>query len=70
MSAVSLQSQLQTDPLANVMNAEDNWDQTDMSIWEVRSKKRHYTYSKVMCWVRHHDWVSMQNAEASTTGRD
>ena len=59
MSAVSLQSKLQIDLLANVIDAGDNWDQTDMSIWEVRSKKRHYTYSKVMCWVRLHEVVSI-----------
>ncbi|ATZ51652.1 hypothetical protein BCIN_07g02550 [Botrytis cinerea B05.10] len=27
------------------------WQDTDMSIWEVRSKKQNYTYSKVMLWV-------------------
>jgi len=29
----------------------DNWDQEDMSIWEVRGKKQNFTYSKIMCWV-------------------
>ncbi|KAJ1968202.1 hypothetical protein IWQ62_001386 [Dispira parvispora] len=28
-----------------------NWDRCDMSIWEVRNKKQHFVYSKVMCWV-------------------
>ncbi|TDL30070.1 glycoside hydrolase family 15 protein [Rickenella mellea] len=28
-----------------------NCDQPDLSIWEVRDKKRHFTYSKVMMWV-------------------
>ena len=27
------------------------WEQPDSSIWEVRSARRHFTYSKVMCWV-------------------
>ncbi|KAK2464595.1 hypothetical protein APHAL10511_003384 [Amanita phalloides] len=27
------------------------WDQPDLSIWEVRNQKRHFTYSKVMLWV-------------------
>jgi GH15 family glucan-1,4-alpha-glucosidase len=27
------------------------WDETDASIWEVRGPNRHFTYSKVMCWV-------------------
>lgn len=28
-----------------------NCHRPDLSIWEVRSKKRHFTYSKVMLWV-------------------
>ncbi|KAI8391351.1 glycoside hydrolase family 15 protein [Radiomyces spectabilis] len=28
-----------------------NWNQPDMSIWEVRGRKQHFTYSLVMCWV-------------------
>ena len=27
------------------------WKDPDMSIWEVRSRKQNYTYSKVMLWV-------------------
>ncbi len=27
------------------------WDEADASIWEVRGPNRHFTYSKVMCWV-------------------
>jgi GH15 family glucan-1,4-alpha-glucosidase len=27
------------------------WDQPDYGIWEVRGPPRHFTYSKVMCWV-------------------
>ncbi len=29
----------------------ENWDQEDEGIWEVRGGKRHFVYSKVMCWV-------------------
>jgi len=29
----------------------DNWRQPDEGIWEVRSGRRHFLYSKVMCWV-------------------
>ncbi|KAF7973524.1 hypothetical protein HWV62_14948 [Athelia sp. TMB] len=28
-----------------------NYKEPDLSIWEVRGKKRHFTYSKVMLWV-------------------
>jgi len=27
------------------------WDTKDSGIWEARSKKKHYVYSKLMCWV-------------------
>ncbi|CAD6454088.1 cad37730-3eff-4b27-a1ff-beafeec859c2 [Sclerotinia trifoliorum] len=27
------------------------WEESDMSIWEVRSRKQNYTYSKIMLWV-------------------
>jgi GH15 family glucan-1,4-alpha-glucosidase len=27
------------------------WDQPDHGIWETRGEKRHFTHSKVMCWV-------------------
>jgi len=29
----------------------ENWRKEDYSIWELRGTPRHYTYSKVMCWV-------------------
>ena len=27
------------------------WREPDRGIWEVRGEPRHFTYSKVMCWV-------------------
>jgi GH15 family glucan-1,4-alpha-glucosidase len=27
------------------------WQQPDYGLWEIRGKPRHFTYSKVMCWV-------------------
>jgi GH15 family glucan-1,4-alpha-glucosidase len=30
---------------------EHNWSQPDEGIWEVRGPRRHFTHSKVMCWV-------------------
>lgn len=29
----------------------DNWHQKDEGIWEVRGGKRHFLYSRLMCWV-------------------
>ena len=31
--------------------AASRWRRTDTSIWEVRGGRRHFVYSKVMCWV-------------------
>lgn len=29
----------------------DNWKEPDKGIWEIRSENRHFTFSKVLCWV-------------------
>jgi GH15 family glucan-1,4-alpha-glucosidase len=29
----------------------DNWQRPDEGIWEVRGGRRHFVYSKLMCWV-------------------
>jgi GH15 family glucan-1,4-alpha-glucosidase len=29
----------------------DNWQRPDEGVWEVRSGRRHFVYSKLMCWV-------------------
>jgi GH15 family glucan-1,4-alpha-glucosidase len=29
----------------------ENWDQPDEGIWETRGGRRHFVYSKLMCWV-------------------
>jgi GH15 family glucan-1,4-alpha-glucosidase len=29
----------------------DNWSRPDEGIWEVRGGRRHFVYSKLMCWV-------------------
>jgi alpha,alpha-trehalase len=31
--------------------AAERWRMPDVSIWEVRGPQRHFTYSKVLCWV-------------------
>jgi GH15 family glucan-1,4-alpha-glucosidase len=40
--------ELQCELLAHL---EKVWDRPDEGIWEVRGPPRHFTYSKVMCWV-------------------
>jgi alpha,alpha-trehalase len=38
--------------LSNIVElAIQRWMEPDSSIWEVRSERRQYTYSKLMCWV-------------------
>jgi GH15 family glucan-1,4-alpha-glucosidase len=29
----------------------EHWDQADEGIWEVRGGRKHFTYSRLMCWV-------------------
>jgi GH15 family glucan-1,4-alpha-glucosidase len=36
---------------ALVRHLETAWTQPDSGIWEVRGPERHFTHSKVMCWV-------------------
>ncbi len=30
---------------------EDNWQNPDKGIWEIRSDQKHFVFSKVLCWV-------------------
>lgn len=30
---------------------ETNWNKADKGIWEIRSENKHFTFSKVLCWV-------------------
>ena len=30
---------------------ENNWKQADKGIWEFRKEDRHFTFSKLLCWV-------------------
>jgi GH15 family glucan-1,4-alpha-glucosidase len=29
----------------------DNWEKPDKGIWEIRTDEKHFTFSKVLCWV-------------------
>ncbi len=47
----SISGELWKELHAIVELAIDRWQEPDSSIWEVRSQRLHYTYSKLMCWV-------------------
>ncbi|MBB6348405.1 glycoside hydrolase family 15 protein [Nonomuraea muscovyensis] len=34
-----------------VTYVEEHWDEPDEGLWEVRGPRRHFTHSKMMCWV-------------------
>ena len=29
----------------------NNWQRPDKGIWEIRTEEKHFTFSKVLCWV-------------------
>ncbi len=34
-----------------VRTVERNWEKPDKGIWEIRTEDKHFTFSKVLCWV-------------------
>ncbi len=60
-----------------VRTVKNNWKKPDKGIWEIRSEHRHFTFSKVLCWVAvdraikiikligdeeyHEDWVKLRD---------
>jgi len=34
-----------------VRHVQENWQEADHGIWELRTQKKHFTFSKVLCWV-------------------
>jgi alpha,alpha-trehalase len=34
-----------------VRHVGNNWEEPDAGIWEIRGQKRHFVFSKVLCWV-------------------
>lgn len=49
--SVETREQLWTVVRTLARNVEHNWWQKDRGIWEFRSKPRHFTFSKILCWV-------------------
>jgi GH15 family glucan-1,4-alpha-glucosidase len=46
------------------------WDQPDAGMWEARDRRRHYTSSKVMCWVALDRAIEMAPLLGSTASVD
>ena len=47
----ALTNELWRNIVAQVENAIESWREPDRGIWEVRGDPKHFTSSKVMCWV-------------------
>jgi len=48
----------------------DNWQQPDEGIWEVRGGRRHFVYSKLMCWVAMDRGIRLANKRSFPADRD
>jgi GH15 family glucan-1,4-alpha-glucosidase len=48
---------------ALIEHLEKVWNMPDEGIWEVRGPRRHFTYSKIMCWVAFDRAVKMVEQE-------
>lgn len=70
MDDLSLVKRKQEDICALVNYAQTIWKEPDEGLWEVRGGKKHFTYSKVMCWVALDRGVKLAekfNLEADTS---
>ncbi len=48
----------------------DNWRRHDEGIWEVRGERRHFVYSKLMCWVAFDRGLRLADKRSSPADRD
>ncbi len=49
--SLSMSEELWTIVRSIVKIVENNWKKPDRGIWELRTEKRHFTFSKVLCWM-------------------
>ncbi|CAI8039554.1 Uncharacterized protein C4H3.03c [Geodia barretti] len=47
----------------------DNWNREDEGIWEVRGGRKHFVYSKLMCWVAMDRAIRLADARAFPADR-
>ncbi|MBK8806575.1 MAG: glycoside hydrolase family 15 protein [Bacteroidales bacterium] len=50
-STLALSEDLWTIVRGIIREVEENWHLPDKGIWEIRTEDRHFTFSKVLCWV-------------------
>jgi GH15 family glucan-1,4-alpha-glucosidase len=48
----------------------ENWQQPDEGIWEVRGGRRHFVYSKLMCWVAMDRGIRLADKRSFPADRD
>ncbi len=48
---IDIQEDLWTITRSLARHVEHNWYRTDMGIWEFRTRKKHFTFSKILSWV-------------------
>ncbi|HKQ34217.1 MAG TPA: glycoside hydrolase family 15 protein [Nitrospiraceae bacterium] len=48
----------------------DHWQQPDEGIWEVRGGRRHFVYSKLMCWVAMDRGIRLADKRSFPVDRD
>ncbi|MCF8253197.1 MAG: DUF5911 domain-containing protein [Bacteroidia bacterium] len=48
---IGLSEELWTIVRGIVRGVDENWQLPDKGIWEIRTEDRHFTFSKVLCWV-------------------
>jgi GH15 family glucan-1,4-alpha-glucosidase len=48
----------------------DHWQEPDEGVWEVRTERRHYVYSKLMCWVALDRGLRLANKRSFPANRD
>ena len=50
-TSLSIGEDLWTITRSIVKTVEKNWQKPDKGIWEIRTEDKHFTFSKVLCWV-------------------
>ena len=50
-NTLDIQEELWTVVRGLVRHVRKNWSRADKGIWEFRSEKRHFVFSKILCWV-------------------